>query len=153
MHAEGRYSRQHSARPDQHRRHRHGRRHRRWLRREAVMSLPGSMQRALGRIEQTLVAEDPGLGLRFAVFTRLTRHDTLPGTEQLPGRLQRFARPAIILPLMVGTPAALLTATWLLPGRQPSPPAGTNVAARVMSPASRTASCSLGAAIKLDTTH
>lgn len=53
------------------------------------MSLHASRQRALDRIEHTLVAEDPGLGLRFAVFTRLTRDDAMPGTEQVQGRLQR----------------------------------------------------------------
>lgn len=153
MYADRRHARQRNAQQDRWRRHRHGMRPRHWLRTRAVMSLPGSRQRALLRIEQTLVAEDPGLGLRFAFFTRLTRHDTLPGTEQLSGSLERFARPAIIVPVMVIVLAALLTATWLLPARQACPPAGTNMAARVISPASRTANCSPGAAIKLDTTH
>ncbi len=42
------------------------------------MRLPGREQRALDRIEQALVAEDPRLGVRFAFFTMLTRHEAIP---------------------------------------------------------------------------
>jgi hypothetical protein len=59
------------------------------------MRLSGRQQQALDPIEQTLVAEDPGLGSRFAVFTRLTRHEAMPGTEQVPGPKQRFVRRAV----------------------------------------------------------
>jgi hypothetical protein len=55
-------------------------------------SLPGREQRALDRIGHRLAAEDPGLGLRLALFTRLTRHEAMPATEQVPGRLGRPRR-------------------------------------------------------------
>ncbi len=113
-----------------------------------MMSLPASQQRALDRIEQTLVADDPGLGLRFAIFTRLARGDPMPGTEQVPGRLQRFLRPAIMLPLMVISLAALLAASWLLPSREGCP-AGPKAAAHSMSPVSRAARCQPGPSARL----
>jgi hypothetical protein len=113
------------------------------------MSLPGSRQRALDRIEHTLVAEDPGLGLRFAVFTRLTRDDAMPGTEQVPGRLQRLLRPAIMLPLLIIGSVALLAAGWLLPSRQGCAP-GPKVAAHSMLPVSRAARCQPGPSTRLD---
>lgn len=82
------------------------------------MSLPFRQQRALDRIEQSLVAEDPGLESRFSIFTRLTRHEAMPGTELLPHRLQRLPRRAIVLPLMGISVAVLLAANWLIPSRQ-----------------------------------
>jgi hypothetical protein len=36
----------------------------------------------LDRIEKRLVAEDPGLASIFEIFTRLTWHEAMPGTEQ-----------------------------------------------------------------------
>ena len=54
------------------------------------MRLPRSRQRALDRIGHSLAAEDPGLGMRFAFFTMLTRHEAMPATEQMPDRLPRF---------------------------------------------------------------
>jgi hypothetical protein len=47
-------------------------------------------RRALDWIALTLVAEDPRLESRFALFARLTQHEAIPGTEQVSGRLQRF---------------------------------------------------------------
>jgi hypothetical protein len=46
-----------------------------------MMSLPACQQRALDRIEKTLMAGDPRLGSLFAIFNRLTRHEAIPGTE------------------------------------------------------------------------
>jgi hypothetical protein len=109
------------------------------------MSLPASRQRALDRIEHTLVAEDPDLGLRFAVFTRLTRDDAMPGTEQVPGRLHRFLRPVIIIIGLV----ALLAVGWLLPGRQGCSQ-GLKVAAHGMLSVSRAARCQPGPSTRLD---
>ena len=80
-----------------------------------MRSLPGCRQQALDRIERTLVAEDPGLGLRFAVFTRLTLHEAMPGTEQVQSRLQRLLGPVIRLPLLVISLAGLLAGSWLIP--------------------------------------
>ena len=114
-----------------------------------MMGLPACQQRALGRIEQTLVAEDPGLGLRFAVFARLTRHEAMPGTEQMPSRLQRFLRPALMLPLMLVSLVAVLAGGWLIPSGQACP-AGTRAATRSIASVSHPARCQPGPAIKLD---
>ena len=73
-----------------------------------MVNLPGRRQRALDRIEQALVAEDPGLGLRFAFFATLTRYEEMPATEQVPGRRQRIRRRALQLPLL----AVSLAACW-----------------------------------------
>jgi hypothetical protein len=83
-----------------------------------MMSLPACRQRALNRIEQTLVAEDPGLGSRFALFNRLTLDKEMPGTEQVPGRLQRLLRAAVMPPPMMISLLALLAASWLTPSGQ-----------------------------------
>jgi hypothetical protein len=113
MHADEQHSgRQH------HRRGGHGKRHARWPYKRAMMSLPGCQQRALDRIEQALVAEDPRLGLRFAFFTRLTRHEAMPETEQVPGPLQRSLRRAVILPPLAISLVSLLAGSWLMPSRQ-----------------------------------
>jgi hypothetical protein len=58
-----------------------------------MMSQPGRQQRALDGIGQRLVAEDPGFGLRFAFFARMTRHEAIPETEQVPRRPRRVLRP------------------------------------------------------------
>jgi hypothetical protein len=90
MHADGQDSRQQHARDEHHRRRGNGRQHARWPHGSVLMSLRRSQRRALDRIEQALVAEDPGLGARFAVFTMLTQDEPMPGTEHVPGRRQRF---------------------------------------------------------------
>jgi hypothetical protein len=113
-----------------------------------MMSLPASQQRALARIEQTLVAEDVALGLRFEVFARLTRDDAMPWTEQVPGRRHRFRRPAMMVPLIVIGLVGLLAASWLLPNRQDCPP-GSMAAARNTSSASPAARCHPGPSARL----
>ena len=105
-----------------------------------MMSLRFCQQQALDRIGQTLVAEDPGLGSRFAFFARLTRHEAMPGTEQIPGRLQRLLRPALMLPVMVISLVAILAAGWLIPSGQACP-AGPDSAAHGMSQLSLAAHC------------
>jgi hypothetical protein len=115
------------------------------------MSLPGCRQRALDRIEQALVAEDPRLGSRFAVFTMLTRHEPMSETEQVPGRRQRFLRRAILLPLLAISLAALLAASWLMPSNGHACPGGLNMAAHALSSLRHAARCRPGPAIKLDT--
>jgi hypothetical protein len=47
------------------------------------MSLPACQERALSAIEHALRAGEPRLASRFAIFTRLTRDEELPRTEQL----------------------------------------------------------------------
>lgn len=152
MHADGQRSRQQSARNDYHRRRGNARRRWRWPCRRLMMMLPGRQQRALERIEQTLVAEDPGLGLRFRVFTRLTRHEAIPGTEQATHRLQQVLRRAVILPLVLISLLALVAASGLLPSRQACP-VGTHVPALGMSSENYAARCPPGPAIKLDQVH
>jgi hypothetical protein len=109
------------------------------------MNLPGRHQRA--RIEHRLAAEDPGLSMRFAFFTMLTRHEAMPETEQVPGRLGR----AMLLPLLAISLAGLLAATWLIPGSGQACPAGTHAAAHTLSSLSHAAHCQSGPAIGLDT--
>ena len=113
-----------------------------------MMSLPGRRQRALDRIGRRLVAEDPGLGLRFAFFTRLTRHEAMPGIEQVPRRLQRDLRRAIVLPLVVISLLALLAASGLIPSRSTCA-AGTKPAP-AMPAASHAARCQPGRAVNLE---
>ncbi len=113
------------------------------------MMLPGRQQRALERIEQTLVTEDPGLGLRFAVFTRLTQHEAIPGTEQAPHRLQQVLRRAAILPLVLISLLGLVAASGLLLSRHACP-VGTHTPASGMSSDSTAARCQPDPAIKQD---
>jgi len=47
------------------------------------MSLPACQERILSGIERALRAGEPRLASRFAMFTRLTRDEELPRTEQL----------------------------------------------------------------------
>lgn len=117
-----------------------GRRHGRWPRTAARMSLPGRRQLALDRIEQTLMTADPELALRFAVFTRLTQDEAMPGTEQARGPRQRFLRPAVMLPVLAAGLMTLLAAGWLLGGSQPCPPP-PRPAAHTVSPANPAARC------------
>ena len=112
------------------------------------MSLPGRRRRTLNQIAQALVAEDPGLGLRFAFFTRLTRHEAMPGIEQVPRRLQRDLCRAITLPFVVISLLVLLAASGLIPSRSTCA-AGTK-AAPAMLTASYAARCQPGRAVNLE---
>ena len=67
------------------------------------MSLPAYRQRALGRIEQRLTAEDPDLGLRFAFFAMLTPHEALPATERLALLLGQRLATALLAQGAAGT--------------------------------------------------
>ena len=57
------------------------------------MSLPASEQRALDRIEEALHAGDPRLRSLFMIFTRLTRHEAIPSTEQVSAQTVEFPAP------------------------------------------------------------
>jgi hypothetical protein len=70
------------------------------------MSLPASEQRALNRIEETLQAGDPRLRSLFMMFTRLTRHEAMPSTEQVNGRLRTSLLRTIAIPIAL---AAILS--------------------------------------------
>jgi hypothetical protein len=113
------------------------------------MSRANHQRRALDRIEQALVAEDPGFGAWFAFFTMLTRHEAMPETEQVPAPLQRFLRRAMLLPILAVGLAALLSASWLTSGRQACP-AGPNAAAYTLASRSHAARCQPRPAIRLD---
>jgi hypothetical protein len=67
--------------------------------RASVMRLPASQDRALDRIQQTLLVEDPHLRSLFAIFTRLTRHEAMPVTERVRPRWHRIR--LAILPIAV----------------------------------------------------
>jgi Protein of unknown function (DUF3040) len=62
------------------------------------MSLPPSEQQVLLRIERTLQSRDPRLMSIFAAFTRLTRHEAMPGIEQLR-RTTWWLRSSIVIPV------------------------------------------------------
>jgi hypothetical protein len=115
-----------------------------------MMRLPGRRQRALNQIAQALVAEDPGLGLRFAFFARLTRHEAIPENEQVPRRLQRFLRGSTMAPLLAVSLINLLAAGFLIAGSGQACPAGPNTAAHASPPPAHTARCQPGPAIRLD---
>jgi hypothetical protein len=53
------------------------------------MSLPGAEERALTSIEQALRSRDARLISLFSIFTRLTRQEPMPATEQIPRRRWR----------------------------------------------------------------
>jgi Protein of unknown function (DUF3040) len=53
------------------------------------MSLPTRQQRALDRIEASLVSGDPNLTSMFATFTRMTCLEAMPSTEAIRRRLPR----------------------------------------------------------------
>jgi hypothetical protein len=63
------------------------------------MSLPASEQRALDRIEETLHVGDPRLLSLFMIFTRLTRHEAMPSTEQVSARLRTSLLQTIAIPI------------------------------------------------------
>ena len=96
------------------------------------MSLPACQERILSRMETALKACEPRLASRFAIFTRLTRGEELPRTEQLlsqswlqrvlagAGRAWRvlFPRPrsrGVAAMRAPGRPAARLRAAVILP--------------------------------------
>ena len=122
----------------------------RWPYRTATMSLPGRRRRTLNQIAQALVAEDPGLGLRFAFFARLTRHEAIPENEQVPRRLQRFLRSATMPPLLAVSLINLLAAGFLIAGSGQACPTRPNAAAHSSSSLGRTMRCQPSPAINLD---
>ena len=81
------------------------------------MSLPARQRRALDRIERALLAGDPRFGSLFAVFTRLTWHEAMPGIELVkPGRWH-VLRPLAAVALALAAVAGLLTLSLISPGQ------------------------------------
>jgi Protein of unknown function (DUF3040) len=60
-----------------------------------------SRRRVLDRIEKSLLADDPDLVSLFAVFTRLTRQEAMPGTEQARPRRRPSRERAIAAGVIV----------------------------------------------------
>ncbi|HKA95588.1 MAG TPA: hypothetical protein VKD66_04930 [Streptosporangiaceae bacterium] len=92
------------------------------------MSLPACQERVLRGIENALRRGEPRLASRFAIFTRLTRDEELPRTEQLVQRpwpwrwldrvgvrSRRRRRGAGAAALASGRPATRLRAMVLVP--------------------------------------
>jgi hypothetical protein len=151
MHPYGRQSGWQHTKDRHHRRRGNTIRHWSWMFRRAMMSQPGRQQRALDAIGQRLVAEDPGFGLRFAFFARLTRHEAIPETEQVPRRPRRVLRRPVVLPLVVISLIGVLVASGLTPSRQTcAAPAPAPAAASAMPRASHAARCPSGRAINLE---
>jgi Protein of unknown function (DUF3040) len=76
------------------------------------MSLRGSEQQALARIEQHLQAGDARLKSLFHSFARLTEHEQMPGREQI--RQRWWAQPQLVvtialLVILTGITAAVVT--------------------------------------------
>ena len=71
------------------------------------MSLSAYQQSLLNGMDRALVARDPALASKFAIFTRLTRDDGPPRTERLargPNLAQRFLQ----MPLRVAKASAMI---------------------------------------------
>jgi hypothetical protein len=81
------------------------------------MSLPAREQRALDRIGETLQAGDPRLRSLFMIFTRLTRHEAMPGTEQVNARLRTSLIRTIAIPVALATVLSGLILSSLAPVR------------------------------------
>ena len=81
------------------------------------MSLPASEQRALNRIEETLHAADPRLRSLFMIFTRLTRHEAIPSTEQVNARPRASLLRTIAIPIALAAILSGLILSSLAPAR------------------------------------
>jgi hypothetical protein len=117
-------------------------------RRDNVKSLPASQRRALNQIEKALADDHPSLGPLFAIFTRLTGHETMPVTEQVTARRWRWQRwkwmrpgVAAVVGLAMAT-GALLALSLMVPGPQLCAQAAViPVAAHTRFPAGRQPVC------------
>jgi hypothetical protein len=112
------------------------------------MSLSASQQHALDAIGDGLRHGDPRLATMFAVFTRLTRQESMPAQETLPlahrwwasGQWranQRSPALRLLIPLLVAATLSLLIVSILAnPSRQRecSHASGRSAAARLMVP-------------------
>jgi len=68
---------------------------------------PGHSQRQiLYRTEKSLLADDPSLGSLFAIFTRLTRQDAMPASEQTVP-MRRHSRKLVIATALIALIAVL----------------------------------------------
>ena len=79
------------------------------------MSLPARQQHALDRIEKALLADDPPFGSRFAIFTRLTWHEAMPGIELVKSGRWHSLRPFAAIAIALIAVASVLMVTLLTP--------------------------------------
>jgi hypothetical protein len=82
-----------------------------------MMSLPVRQQRALKRIEKTLLADDVPLGSLFTIFTRLALHDAMPWTERVRTGLGRL-HPVLVAAAGLVVVAGALMVSFLIPSGQ-----------------------------------
>jgi Protein of unknown function (DUF3040) len=81
---------------------------------------PGhSQRRVLYQIERSLLADDPFLESRFAIFTRLTCRDAMPGIEQAKPR--QWRQLAIVVALLLAVLSALVLSALVLIMLAPGP--------------------------------
>jgi hypothetical protein len=89
-----------------------------WRGPESMMSLPARQQRALDRIEKTLLADDARFGSLFAIFTRLTWHEAMPGIELVKSGRWHSLRPFAAIVIALIAVASVLMFTLLSPRRR-----------------------------------
>jgi Protein of unknown function (DUF3040) len=82
------------------------------------MNLPASEQRALDRIQEALHAGDPRLRSLFMIFTRLTRHEAMPSTEQVSARLWSSLLRTTAIPIVLAAILSGLILGSLAPARK-----------------------------------
>jgi hypothetical protein len=111
---------------------------------ENMMSLPARQQRALDRIEKTLMADDPRFGSLFAIFTRLTWHEAMPGIELAKSGRWHSLRPFAAIAIALIAVASVLMLTLLAPRR---PICLTSAAARHSYSSGQTAGCLPGVVV------
>jgi hypothetical protein len=103
-----------------------------------MMSLPVCQQRALDKIEKTLLTGDPRFGSLFAIFTRLARHEPMPRIELVkPGRWQSL-RPFAAIAIALIAVLSVLMLGVLAPRR---PTCVTAAAARHSYPSGQKTGC------------
>lgn len=77
---------------------------------------PGrSQRRILYRTERSLLADDPGFGSLFTIFTRLAWNDALPGTEQARPTRWQWRKLVIAAGLIVVMTALAVSSLALSP--------------------------------------
>jgi hypothetical protein len=82
-----------------------------------MMSLPVCQQRALDKIEKTLLTGDPRFGSLFAIFTRLARHEPMPGIELVKAGRWQSLRPFAASAIAVIAVLSVLMLGLLTPSR------------------------------------
>jgi hypothetical protein len=79
-------------------------------------------QRALDRIESTLLDDDLCPGSLFAIFTRLVREEAMPSTERVTaGPWRRWLRPALTAAFGLAAVVSVLVLSLLVPCRPACP--------------------------------